>query len=126
MPKTLISSTDAPAAVGPYSQGVRAGNLVFLSGQVGLIPGTKNLAEGFEGQVRQAFGNMLALVKAAGAEPTQLVKLTLFVTDISKFGIVNQIMGELIPQPYPARSTVGVATLPLGAEFEVEAIITLD
>jgi enamine deaminase RidA (YjgF/YER057c/UK114 family) len=69
---------------------------------------------------------MLALVKAAGAEPTQLVKLTLFVTDISKFGIVNQIMGELIPQPYPARSTVGVATLPLGAEFEVEAIIALD
>jgi reactive intermediate/imine deaminase len=126
MSKTIISSTNAPAAVGPYSQGARSGNLVFLSGQVGLVPDTKTLVPEFEGQVRQAFANMLALVDASGATPDQLLKLTLFVTDMSTFAVVNKIMGELLPQPYPARSTVGVASLPLGAQFEVEAIISLD
>jgi 2-iminobutanoate/2-iminopropanoate deaminase len=125
MSKHVISTTNAPAAVGPYSQAVKTGGIIFLSGQVGLDPVTKQLAADFEGQVRQAFKNMLALVQAAGGTPENLIKLTLFVTDIAKFPVVNQIMSELVPQPYPARSTVGVASLPLGAQFEVEAILAV-
>jgi 2-iminobutanoate/2-iminopropanoate deaminase len=126
MPKIIIATPNAPAAVGPYSQAVRTGNMVFLSGQVGMDPTTKTLAADFEGQVRQAFKNMLALVEAAGGTPAQLIKLTLFVTDMKTFPVVNQIMGEVVPQPFPARSTVGVASLPLGAQFEVEAILSLE
>jgi 2-iminobutanoate/2-iminopropanoate deaminase len=125
MTKQVIATTNAPAAVGPYSQAVKTGNTVFLSGQVGLDPATKQLAADVEGQVRQAFSNMLALVQAAGGEPENLIKLTLFVTDMATFPTVNQIMGEMVPQPYPARSTVGVASLPLGAKFEVEAILAV-
>jgi 2-iminobutanoate/2-iminopropanoate deaminase len=125
MAKEIISSTNAPAAVGPYSQAVKSGNIVFLSGQVGLDPATKQLAANFEGQVRQAFKNMLALVAASGGKPENLIKLTLFVTDMATFPVVNQIMAEVVPQPYPARSTVGVASLPLGALFEVEAILAV-
>ena len=124
-PKQIISTPHAPAAVGPYSQAVQTGNLVFLSGQIGMDPQAKTLAAEFEAQVRQAFKNMLALVEAAGGKPEQLIKLTLFVLDMAKFPIVNQIMSEMLPQPYPARSTVGVASLPLGAQFEVEAILSL-
>jgi reactive intermediate/imine deaminase len=125
MAKEIISTTNAPAAVGPYSQAVKSGNIVFLSGQVGLDPATKQLAANFEGQVRQAFKNMLALVAASGSKPENLIKLTLFVTDMATFPVVNQIMAEVVPQPYPARSTVGVASLPLGALFEVEAILAV-
>ena len=124
-PKQIISTSHAPAAVGPYSQAVRIENLVFLSGQIGRDPSAKTLAAAFEEQVRQAFKNMLALVEAAGGKPEQLIKLTLFVLEMAKFPIVNQIMSEMLPQPYPARSTVGVASLPLGAQFEVEAILSL-
>ncbi|MBX7229889.1 MAG: Rid family detoxifying hydrolase [Burkholderiaceae bacterium] len=124
-PKQIISTPHAPAAVGPYSQAVQTGNLVFLSGQIGMDPQAKTLAAEFEAQVRQAFKNMLALVEAAGGKPEQLIKLTLFVLDMAKFPIVNQIMSEMLPQPYPARSTLGVASLPLGAQFEVEAILSL-
>ncbi len=126
MPKQIIATTNAPSAVGPYSQAVRTGNMVFLSGQVGMDPATKTLVADFEGQVRQAFKNMLALVEAAGGKPEQLIKLTLFVTDMATFPVVNKIMAEVVPQPYPARSTVGVASLPLAAQFEVEAILGLD
>jgi 2-iminobutanoate/2-iminopropanoate deaminase len=126
VPKQIIATTNAPAAVGPYSQAVRTGNTVFLSGQVGMDPATKTLVADFEGQVRQAFKNMLALVEAAGGKPEQLIKLTLFVTDMATFPVVNKIMAEVVPQPYPARSTVGVASLPLAAQFEVEAILGLD
>jgi 2-iminobutanoate/2-iminopropanoate deaminase len=125
MTKHIISTTNAPAAVGPYSQGVKSGNIVFLSGQVGADPATWQLVTNFEGQVRQAFKNMLTLVEAAGGKPENLLKLTLFVTDMATFSTVNQIMAEVVPQPYPARSTVGVASLPLGAQFEVEAILAV-
>ena len=126
MSKISINAEHAPAAVGPYSHAAKpVGNTVFLSGQVGLIPGTKNLAEGLEPQVRQAFANMLTVVAAAGGTPVDIVKLTLFVTDMADFPVVNTVMAEVIPQPYPARSTVGVASLPLGARFEVEAIIAV-
>ncbi|MHA3902510.1 Rid family detoxifying hydrolase [Castellaniella sp. WN] len=128
MSKAIIHTDAAPAAVGPYSQAVSvpAGRLVFLSGQIGLEPGTGELvSENFEGQVRQSFANMQAVIEAAGGTLNDIVKLTLFLTDLSKFASANAIMAEIIPQPYPARSTLGVASLPKGAQFEVEAVLAL-
>lgn len=128
MVKQVIHTEAAPAAVGPYSQAVAvsSGKLVFLSGQIGLEAGTGELvSENFEGQVRQAFANMQAVIEAAGGTLDNIVKLTLFLTDLSKFASANAIMAELIPQPYPARSTIGVASLPKGAQFEVEAVLAL-
>lgn len=126
MNKDIIATPDAPAAIGPYSQGVKTGLVVFLSGQIGLDPATKELVgEDFEAQVRQAFRNLAAVAKAAGGSLAHAVKFTLFLTDLSQFGKVNEIMAEVVPQPYPARSTVGVASLPKGAQFEVEAILVL-
>jgi reactive intermediate/imine deaminase len=128
MPKVVIHTSAAPAAVGPYSQAIEAppGKSVYLSGQIGLIPGTGEMVSNdFEAQVRQSFSNMTAVIEAAGGSLASIVKLTLFLTDLSQFGTVNSIMGELIPQPYPARSTVGVASLPKGGQFEVEAVIVI-
>lgn len=128
MVKEIIHTDTAPAAVGPYSQAaaVRGGRTVYLSGQIGLEPGTGELvSENFEGQVRQAFANLKAVIEAAGGSLDDIVKLTLFLTDLSKFGSVNAIMADLIPQPYPARSTIGVDSLPKGAQFEVEAIVVI-
>jgi 2-iminobutanoate/2-iminopropanoate deaminase len=126
MNKEIIATSAAPAAIGPYSQAVRTGLVVFTSGQIGLDPKTGELVSGdFEPQVRQAFANLAAVAKAAGGSLAHAVKFTLFLTDLSKFATVNQIMGEVVPQPYPARSTVGVASLPKGAQFEVEAVLVL-
>ena len=128
MIKHVVHTDAAPAAVGPYSQAVaiESGRMVFLSGQIGLEPGTGELiSENFEGQVRQAFANLAAVIKAAGGTLDSIVKLTLFLTDLGKFASANGIMAELIPQPFPARSTIGVTSLPKGAQFEVEAIIVL-
>lgn len=128
MAKEIIHTDAAPAAVGPYSQAVavNGGRTIYLSGQIGLEPGTGELvSENFEGQVRQAFANMKAVIEAAGGTLDNIVKLTLFLTDLSKFGSVNAIMADVIPQPFPARSTVGVASLPKGAQFEVEAIVVI-
>jgi reactive intermediate/imine deaminase len=126
MHKDIISTPNAPAAIGPYSQAVKTGLVVFLSGQIGLDPRTKELvSEDFEAQVRQAFKNMAAVAQASGGSLGDAVKLTLFLTDLSKFAKVNEIMAEVMPQPYPARSTVGVASLPKGAQFEVEAILVI-
>ena len=128
MSKQIIHTAAAPAAVGPYSQAVAAtgGKTVYLSGQIGLEPATGELvAESFEAQVRQAFANLKAVVAAAGGTLDNVVKLTLFLTDLSKFAAANAIMAEIIPQPFPARSTVGVASLPKDAQFEVEAILVL-
>ncbi|CAM5791806.1 Rid family detoxifying hydrolase [Castellaniella caeni] len=128
MSKQVVHTDAAPAAVGPYSQAISvpAGRLVFLSGQIGLEPGTGELvSENFEGQVRQSFANMQAVIEAAGGTLDNVVKLTLFLTDLSKFASANAIMAEIIPQPYPARSTIGVASLPKGAQFEVEAVLSL-
>jgi reactive intermediate/imine deaminase len=128
MSKQIIHTQDAPKAVGPYSQAVAisGSKTVYLSGQIGLEPHSGELvSESFEGQVKQAFSNMLAVVQAAGGTKENVVKLTLFLTDLGKFGTVNTIMAELFPQPYPARSTVGVASLPKGAQFEVEAVVVL-
>jgi len=126
MKKEIVSTPAAPAAIGPYSQAVKTGLVVFSSGQIGLDPTTGELVSAeFEPQVRQAFGNLDAVACAAGGTMAQAVKLTLFLTDLSQFATVNRIMGEVVPQPYPARSTVGVASLPKGAQFEVEAIFVL-
>jgi reactive intermediate/imine deaminase len=128
MSKKIIHTDAAPAAVGPYSQAVEAtgGKTVYLSGQIGLEPGTGELvSENFDAQVRQAFANLKAVVEVAGGTLNDIVKLTLFLTDLGKFASANTIMAELIPQPFPARSTVGVASLPKGAQFEVEAVLVL-
>ena len=126
MNKEIVSTPAAPAAIGPYSQAVKTGLVVFTSGQVGLDPKTGELVSAeFEMQVRQAFANLAAVAKAAGGSLAHAVKFSLFLTDLSKFATVNQIMSELVPQPYPARSTVGVASLPKGALFEVEAVLVL-
>lgn len=126
MNKEIVSTPAAPAAIGPYSQAVKTGLVVFTSGQIGLDPKTGELVSAeFEPQVRQAFANLAAVAKAAGGSLAHVVKFSLFLTDLAKFGTVNQIMSELVPQPYPARSTVGVASLPKGALFEVEAVLVL-
>jgi len=128
MNKHVIHTTAAPAAIGSYSQAIVApqGRLVFLSGQIGLEPATGELvSENFEGQVRQAFANLQAVIAAAGGTMENIVKLTLYLTNLEKFANVNAIMGELMQAPFPARSTVGVASLPKGAQFEVEAILVV-
>ncbi|MGZ8254483.1 MAG: RidA family protein [Burkholderiaceae bacterium] len=126
MNKEIVSTPKAPGAIGPYSQAVKTGLVVFTSGQIGLDPKTGELvSQDFEPQVRQSFANLTAVAEAAGGSLANAVKFTLFLTDLSKFGKVNEIMTEAVGQPYPARSTVGVASLPKGAQFEVEAILVL-
>lgn len=126
MSKTVISTARAPAAIGPYSQAIRTGAVVYTSGQIGLDPATGELVPGgLEAQTRQAFANLAAVAAEAGGSLGNAVKFTLFLTDLAHFAKVNAIMAELVPQPFPARSTVGVASLPKGAEFEVEAILVL-
>lgn len=126
MNKEIVSTAGAPAAIGPYSQAVKTGLVVFTSGQIGLDPATGELVgTAFEAQVRQSFANLEAVARAAGGSLANAVKFTLFLTDLSQFAAVNQIMGEVVPKPFPARSTVGVASLPKGAQFEVEAVLVL-
>jgi 2-iminobutanoate/2-iminopropanoate deaminase len=122
----VVSTTKAPAAIGPYSQAIRLDNLVFTSGQIGLNPATGELVgPGTEEQARQAFSNLKAVAQEAGGSLGNVVKFTLFLTDLSEFAQVNAIMQEFVSQPFPARSTVGVASLPKGARFEVEAILAI-
>lgn len=125
MNKEIVSTPDAPSAIGPYSQAVKTGLVVFTSGQIGLDPASGALSQDFESQVRQAFKNLAAVAKASGGSLANAVKFTLFLTDLGQFTKANAIMGEMVPKPYPARSTVGVASLPRGAQFEVEAILVL-
>ena len=123
MEKTAVRSDKAPKALGPYSQAVRCGSLLFLSGQVGIDPQTGKLVEGgVEAQARQVFKNMAAVLAAAGADFASLLKTTVFLKDMAHFKAVNEIYAGLVPQPYPARSTVAVRDLPAGAEVEIEAI----
>jgi len=125
MNKEIVSTSGAPSAIGPYSQAVKTGLVVFTSGQIGMDPSSGELAQDFEAQVRQAFKNLAAVAKASGGSLANAVKLTLYLTDLGQFTKANAIMGEVVPKPYPARSTVGVASLPRGAQFEVEAILVL-
>ncbi len=125
MKREIIATSEAPAAIGPYSQAVKTGSMVFLSGQIGLDPATGELVGDFEAQVRQAFANLSAVARAAGGSLADVVKFTLFLTDLGRFAAANAIMAELVPAPHPARSTVGIASLPRGAQFQVEAILVL-
>lgn len=126
MSKNVVQTAAAPAAIGPYSQAIRVGNAVYTSGQIGLVPATGELAGAdLETQARQAFANLAAVAEAAGATLAQAVKFTLYLTDLEGFAQVNAIMAELVPAPFPARSTVGVASLPKGALFEVDAILVV-
>jgi 2-iminobutanoate/2-iminopropanoate deaminase len=126
MSKSVISTPLAPAAIGPYSQAIKVGNVLYCSGQLGLDPATAQLVSGgFEAQVKRAFANLKAVLEAAGGNMNQCVKLTLFLTDLGNFATVNELMAQNFSQPFPARSTVGIASLPKGGEFEVEAIAVL-
>lgn len=126
MTRDVVSTKEAPAAIGPYSQAIRAGNTVYCSGQIALDPASGQLVEGgIEAQARRAFSNLKAVAEAAGGSLAHCVKLTLFLTDLGQFAKVNEIMQEYFAQPFPARSTVGVASLPRGAVFEVEAVMVL-
>ena len=127
MPRTAIHSDQAPAAIGPYSQATRTGNLVFLSGQTPLDPATGNLVEGdIAVQARQAFDNIKAVVAAAGGTMDDIVRVGLYLTDLSQFAAVNAVMQEYFSAPYPARSTIGVSALPRGVSFEADAVMVLD
>ena len=126
MSKQIISTPNAPAAIGTYSQAVRVGNTIWVSGQIPLDPATKELVKGdMEAQVRQVFENLKAIVAAAGASFDDVVKATVFLIDLSHFGLVNKVMAEYFREPYPARAAVGVAALPRGAQIEVECIVAL-
>jgi 2-iminobutanoate/2-iminopropanoate deaminase len=124
--KKIISTASAPAAIGPYSQAVQVGNLVFCSGQIPLDPATMEIVSGgIEAQAVRVLENMRAVATAAGAQMQDAVKLTIFLTDLADFGIVNETMKHYFNAPYPARSTVQVAALPKGANIEIEATLSL-
>lgn len=125
MDKHVIASENAPAALGPYSAGIATGNLVFLSGQLGLDPATGELAQGVVAQAEQALKNIEALLAAAGATFGNVVKTTVFLADIADFDAVNEVYGAHFTEPYPARSAVQVAALPKGALVEIECIVAL-
>jgi reactive intermediate/imine deaminase len=126
MTKQIISTSAAPSAIGTYSQAVRAGNTLWVSGQIPLDPATKELVVGdIEAHIRRGFENLKAIVTAAGATLDQVVKVTIFLIDLKDFALVNSVMAEYFREPYPARAAVGVASLPRGAQFEVECIAQL-
>lgn len=126
MSKDVITSDHAPAAIGAYSQAVRAGNLVFLSGQIPLDPATMELVGGdFAARARRVFDNLKAVAEAAGGDLDRLIKLTIYLTDLDDFQTVNRVMAEYFKEPYPARAAVGVAALPKGADVEAEAVLAL-
>jgi reactive intermediate/imine deaminase len=127
MPRQIISTDQAPQAIGTYSQAVRMGDTVYLSGQIPLVPGTMELVVGdMEAQIRQVFENLRAVAVAAGGGLQDLVKLNVFLTDLGHFPLVNQVMAEYFQEPYPARAAVGVAALPKGAAVEMDAVLVLE
>jgi len=126
MSSTVIATTDAPAAIGPYSQAVRAGHTVYFSGQIPLDPTTGALVEGdITVQTRRVFDNLVAVAQAAGGSLSQFVRVGIYVTDLANFAAVNAVMAEYFQPPYPARSTIEVSALPKGAQVEVDAIMVL-
>lgn len=126
MSKEALHTDNAPAAIGTYSQAVRAGNLVFLSGQIPLSPATMEVVEGdFEARARQVFENLKAVAEEAGGTLDNAVKLTIFLTDLGNFATVNSVMQEYFSEPFPARAAVGVASLPKGVDVEADAILAI-
>jgi len=121
--KTAIRTADAPAAIGTYAQAIRAGDTVYLSGQIGCDPASMQMVEGVEAQIHRVFRNLAAVADAAGCDLGQAVRMTVYLTDLAHFARVNEIMAQYVKEPYPARAAVGVASLPRGALVEVDAIL---
>lgn len=121
--KLPIESKHAPQAIGPYSQAIRAGDTIYLSGQIGLDPETMQMAQGIDAQILRVFLNLQAVAEAAGSGLSDAVKLTVYLTDLAHFPRVNEIMAGFFEQPYPARATVGVAALPRNALVEIDAVL---
>ena len=126
MQKQVIQTPAAPAAIGPYSQAIRAGDTLYLSGQIGLDPASMQMAEGIEGQTHRVFRNLSAVAAAAGLSLDHCVRMTVYLTDLAHFARVNEIMAQYVREPYPARAAVGVAGLPRGALVEIDAILHAD
>ena len=126
MSKTVIHSDNAPAAIGTYSQAIKAGNTVYMSGQIPLDPKTMELVDGFEAQTVQVFENLKAVAEAAGGSLKDIVKLNIFLTDLGNFAPVNEVMSRYFQQPYPARAAIGIAALPKGAQVEMDAVLVLE
>jgi reactive intermediate/imine deaminase len=126
MTRQIITTPAAPAAIGTYSQAVRVGDTVYLSGQIGLDPATIQLVEGIDAQIVRVFENLQAVAAAAGATLDAAVKVNIYLTDLAHFAKVNETMARYFKQPYPARAAVGVAALPRGALIEADAILVLD
>lgn len=126
MPREIIKTDKAPAAIGPYSQAVKVDNTVYLSGQIPLDPATMEIVEGIEAQTRRVFDNLSAVAQAAGGSLNQITKLNIFLIDLNNFSLVNQMMSEYFQEPYPARAAIGVAALPKGSQVEMDAIMVLD
>ena len=120
-----ITSPDAPAAIGTYSQAVRAGDTVYLSGQIPLDPKTMQLVDGFENQVKRVFDNLQAVCRAAGGDFSKVVRVTIYLIDLANFPKVNEVMATYFKEPYPARVTVGVSQLPRGSQVEIDAVMHL-
>jgi reactive intermediate/imine deaminase len=125
MPRAVISTPHAPSAIGTYSQAVRCGDTIYLSGQIGLDPATMQLAEGIDAQVKRVFDNLKAVAEAAGASLADAAKVTIYLTDLAHFTKVNEAMAAYFTQPYPARAAVGIASLPRGALIEADAILVI-
>ena len=124
--KAVIHTDKAPAAIGTYSQAVKVNNTVYLSGQIPLIPETMEMVEGdISVQIRQVFDNLSEVSAASGGDLSNIVKLNIFLTDLSNFATVNQVMGEYFQQPYPARAAIGVSELPKGAQVEMDGILVI-
>lgn len=126
MSRQVIHTENAPAAIGTYSQAILVGNTLYLSGQIGLDPYSMELVEGIEAQIRRVFDNLKAVCEAAGGTLADITKLNIFLTDLSNFQLVNQIMGEYFAQPYPARAALGVASLPKTALVEMDGIVIIN
>ena len=126
MSRQVIHTENAPAAIGTYSQAILVGNTLYLSGQIGLDPYSMELVDGIEAQIRRVFDNLKAVCEAAGGSLADIAKLNIFLTDLSNFQLVNQIMGEYFAQPYPARAALGVASLPKGALVEMDGIVIIN
>ncbi|MEL0166702.1 MAG: RidA family protein [Pseudomonadaceae bacterium] len=125
MNKQVITSEQAPSAIGPYSQAIKVGNTVYLSGQIPLDPATMEVVEGFEAQVCRVFDNLSAVAEAAGGKLQDIVKLNIFLTDLGNFAKVNEIMERYFEKPYPARAAIGVAALPKGVPVEMDGIMVV-
>jgi reactive intermediate/imine deaminase len=121
--KSPIQSDGAPAAIGTYSQAVRAGDTVYVSGQIGLDPATMQLVEGIEAQIHRVFKNLAAIAQAAGLGLDRAVRMTVYLTDLGHFAKVNEIMAQYVGQPYPSRAAIGVVSLPRGALVEIDCIL---